>query len=556
MYQTSKRTVSILLILCMFSTLLSGCSVAETTLMSAVLKTWEASSYETVTNLSFQTNASGIDDSASMFGLKPSLAMLDSVNIKINEKRNTIDSFRQSKSSITIDMGGVWTAFEAWQKNNVKEPGKNENPIIMFPKVFASFFPYEFTGREYVVLDDVNQSLNLNKEETAVVNSILQNFNTLYPILLKEILQNFNPGFMPVENLGIVRKGDDVVSQYRLKLTDAQCKRLIESLIVFAISDELIGSTIKKLVLESANYSTLAEKNNLEQEIDAFFTKLSDETSQERSDLLNLFKEMQNITLLGPEGLQLTFDVDRNGFYRGVTGYVQLTGNFINFMPEATPFLMTMNINTSINNVNSPLDISMPILTEKNSFKFTDIQKRIDEESTKGVDLQNNLETKNPIGSNDPYVFNDTVLDIYYNEKLVTAKSSAIQNQLITMIPLRTAAKAIGANVEWNSKNNTIIVETDTDTMYLRSENPFVYMLGEHQGQYLNEPMHNRNGTNFISLEDIRILFKKEVELDTEKKRIIISALKDSDENEFDSFNLFGRILHQLNAIQFIPSMS
>lgn len=388
----NKKVITIFFSLTFIIAFIAGCVNLEgTELIKAFTKAGTINSAESDTKLTISLDAQGLSQSeADSFDQVKEL--VDNLQINFftkflqNPDKTTLKSYTQLSTNSQI----MPFKTEIWLNQNFTGKTPIVKEIIKSPDLFSLTMPYEFTNK-YMVLDleqmkkdpqtkDIFASLDFSK--------ISQSNNQLKEKIAEFVdkyINQYDLGFNPITDKGTAQVDGVDVHNYELKLSDASFKTLIrKSFNDFSKNTEAMNF-IKDYMLLSIQSGGLSgtELDNATKEIELAFAQLADETTQTQFN--SFMDKLDNITLLGDKGIDITYSINNDGYIIKEIGTIQIVldvkklDELVNDLSGTTNttvqdltgiYTIELGYESNINKINSLVDsnFTYPILNTKNSF--------------------------------------------------------------------------------------------------------------------------------------------------------------------------------------------
>ena len=373
------KKVSILTLVLALALFFTGCTNGELQIYNAFLKSQDILSMESDTNISFKLSGEGLSEENQVM-LEEMAEMLNSSKISMNQKmvQNKDKTIAKAKMDMGIDMAGVKTDMELWVTADMSKDVPEILEVFKLPQMLMASFGEENQNKEYIVYD-INELME-SQEAGIDFAEIMDWSKEMQPKLtefLKEYAENFDSGVKMVESKGSKTLNNQVVNIYELKLNDESFKSLMRYSVNNLIEDENVMKFMAEymdIVLSTVEVSE-DEKQELNKEID----KMKEELPNIKEGFNKLMDEMDEINILGEEGIVIEYAINKEGYIVSEKGFVDLSLDLkdlsAKLKQEEMKGIVKLKIefDTKVSNINEGLQIEIPKLTEENSFNIIDL---------------------------------------------------------------------------------------------------------------------------------------------------------------------------------------
>jgi hypothetical protein len=386
-----KKTAVVILVISMLAGLLSGCTdtAGGKALYDAFIKSQTIKSSQSDMNFTMEIDATGLnaEDQQKYDQIK---AMLDGAAFSVNMKQEASEDNKAAKAEMNMDMffGGVSMNMGAWVDMDIAGSDPKFIEIVKLPVMLAAAEP-AMAGKEYLVMDmgEMMGSSEAGNTDYAEMTDAFKGLQDKAEAFLKSYLAQYNPGFKFLTDAGIKNietpAGDVKAHVYRITLDDKQAKKLlrytVENLAENEAATDLAAEYIK-VIQKLAESSTVPEASAEELE------KTMQEFETEKPELLKTFNSfmdsIDNIQLIGNEGLVFEYAVDDNGYVVSQSGRMNFladTAKLAELGDEPSTvsgvYNLTINYDMLTYDINQEIKIDIPQVTPENSLDYMEMMK-------------------------------------------------------------------------------------------------------------------------------------------------------------------------------------
>jgi Copper amine oxidase N-terminal domain. len=473
-----SKLLALFLVVLSISSLFTGCSNDEISLLNAYVKNQEINSMEAKTNIAIQLNVSGLSDEdqqkAAMFS-----QMLNNANITMNQKTVRDPKTGSAKAEVlsSFTLAGMTMNANAWVQTGIDNGTPTVKEIFQLPPMATMAFLKDSAGKDYIVLDtskipgqtsvpasiDYSKYNELNKELTEKTVT----FFTSY-------MKNLKPGFTVIKSTGTKTVNGSNVSTYQLKLSDAQLKDLLNYIVEdlgtnkdnLKAIEEYIVSIMK--VSATINPQAAVSEEDLNQAITEFEKQIPAfiETYSKYSDSL------KNVKLLGNDGITIDYAVDKNGYIVNEDSKIDFNfdlGEIAKAVASVSgetldqavsgKISLKLNCTTEISKINEKVEVNIPEVNDSNSVDYFSMIEKM-------------------VGSLQKPENTQLVL-VFVNDKYVNFKDEPVILNDRTMVPAREVIETLGGSVNWDDATQTVTAKFGNNTAVLKVDNTTAIINGE-----------------------------------------------------------------------------
>lgn len=380
-----KRILGILLVLTMVLSLL-GCTSPDTELYKSLEKMQEVTSLDSETELSFELNGEGFEESEQVIVDQLALS-LNSLKLLTKEKslRNEEGTEAQSEAVVSVEFGGVKLDTKIWSDVNLNT-GDMKN-IIQLPAMLGGLMGPEVASKDYLVYD-VRKIMELEDEDVNFdeMMELQKEFQIKIVELAKEIQKEFKPGFEIIELKEEKERAGEKIKVYEFKLDDGTFKELVKEFIDTSLENQgtrefIVDYMNLAMKMTPSNELNHKEIKEIQDGINDIEENLDEKVKKTQEEFHKFMGKIEDMKILGEEGVRVLYSVNSEGYIVETDGLIHLTLNFEKLAQamEEVPIKkgileLKINYNTRNKNINSEdIKIEFPELTGKNSMDFSEI---------------------------------------------------------------------------------------------------------------------------------------------------------------------------------------
>lgn len=380
-----KRILGILLVLTMVLSLL-GCTSPDTELYKSLEKMQEVTSLDSETELSFELNGEGFEESEELIVDQLALS-LNSLKLLTKEKslRNEEGTEAQSEAVVSVEFGGVKLDTKIWSDVNLNT-GDMKN-IIQLPTMLGGLMGPEVASKDYLVYD-VRKIMELEDEDVNFdeMMELQKEFQIKIVELAKEIQKEFKPGFEIIELKEEKERAGEKIKVYEFKLDDGTFKELVKEFIDTSLENQgtrefIVDYMNLAMKMTPSNELNHKEIKEIQDGINDIEENLDEKVKKTQEEFHKFMGKIEDMKILGEEGVRVLYSVNSEGYIVETDGLIHLTLNFeklaqaMEEVPLSKGILeLKINYNTRNKNINSEdIKVEFPELTGKNSMDFSEI---------------------------------------------------------------------------------------------------------------------------------------------------------------------------------------
>jgi hypothetical protein len=489
-----KRIVALILATSISIMVLAGCSGNEKLVYDGMNKLYAADSLQSQSQYSIKVDINGLSE-ADKKAAEPYLAFINDIIIKTDyQKEKSQDgSILNQHTNGNLDLGGISVQFDVWAKEDNSSGTANSSYIVKVPSLITLAYPGEFQGKRYFVYDknDVNKVIMENYPDKDLTIDPFTQLKGLQKEMTDYLVKNTNLlsnlGFNYIEKTGNKNENGD---EYVLKLDDKQFKSVLRNLVKDLGNDSEFNGILKKFVksyIESMSAPAAVPESGLKA-IDEFLN--SGELTKYANTILDAF---ENVQILGENGIKITYHINSDGYITDESGVIDvqfdvadLSNAFITAMTEVSGGNMGLlplnqdekvtvrvqvNFDSHSTNINKPIGIVQPQVTDSNSIKYADLLEQQLADQKKFEDQQKEAEARASI-MQEAQAKGYSILynNITINDNLVSYPTLALKKNNRTLLPIRKIEElaATGIDISWDSATNSITAKKGSTTIMFK----------------------------------------------------------------------------------------
>ena len=401
-----KKILSVVLILALALSLVA-CTTANTDLYDASKNMQEVKAIETNTDISFNLSGQGLG-TVETTELKQVAMVVNSMKLNIKDKsiENEEGTSARAESEINIDFMGMNIPLKGWSEIDLD---KSEMVMISkLPEIFLGLIgtPIEsdgdnpLEGKEYIV-NDISSMMKAEGQDLDL-EEMLEFQKEFQPKLIKFMEEIEKDLKLDTRIIKVEEEGEidgEKVKVYRLKLNDESLREVVKGTVNYVLEnktsrefvleymDEYIDTMKKMSMQDELSQSDLKE---LEERLDDFESDLDGNLDKVKRDFNLFMDKYKDIRILGEEGINILYSVNRDGYVVEKDGIIDLRidlAQLAQFKEEKnqeesmfsdTEMKGIVNLkitfksnNTNINN--EELTVEWPELTRENSLNMDEL---------------------------------------------------------------------------------------------------------------------------------------------------------------------------------------
>lgn len=370
------KKLSLLLVVLIFAGLFTGCSQEDKELVNAFIKNQEILSQDSTSDIEFNLSAEGLDEEAQMI-FDGIANQINNMKLSLNQKSVTNEEQTVAKAQIDANVLLNDMNFDSsiWVDLDMSSDELVLKEIFKLPSMLINFLPGA-VGKEYIVLDfktmneamadieDISEQVNLD-----ATMEIAMKYQSKFIDAIVDYIKNYNFAHPVVTKL----EEKENVKYYEVAFDNDSFKEFLKYTIISILQDESIIPLFEEYMAE------LMDMAGDEMPKELSFAEKSAEMIEKVEELFEILEEL---TVLGEDGIRITFGINEDGYFVSEEGKIDLlidTKQFMNLMAEpmdstlAPVFKLSIAYDSKINNINENVEITMPATTEENSIDYMEL---------------------------------------------------------------------------------------------------------------------------------------------------------------------------------------
>ena len=403
-----KKILSLVLIFALALTL-AACASANTNLYKACKNMQEVTAIETDTEMTFNLSGQGLTEMDAM-ELKQIANVVNSVKLNIKDKsvRNEEATSARAESQINIDFMGMTIPLKGWSHIDLD---KSEMVMISkLPEMFLgmlgssleSDMESPLAGKEYIV-NDISAMMKAEGEEIDLEEML--EFQREFQAKLIKFMDEIEDELKLDSKIIKVEEESEVdgekVKIYRLKLNDESLREVAKGTVNYVLESKTSREflveymkeyidTIKKMSLQDE--TSKEDLRELEEDMEDLERDLIEDPDKLRERFNQFMDKYENIDLLGEEGINILYSVNKEGYIVEKDGVLDFRidlaqlaefkdkgdGEENLFSDVEMKGIVNFKINFKSNNSNinsEDLIVTLPEVTRENSINMDQLMK-------------------------------------------------------------------------------------------------------------------------------------------------------------------------------------
>lgn len=532
------KTAALSLIVLLSAVFFAGCTNDERTVFNAFLKYNDINSMQYKVNLAFRFDASGLpeDQQAS---IQEVAAVLNNLKVNLDMKVKQSEDKLASQAQIdgTVDIGGVMTGGGIWVDSNLSGDKPVLKEVIKLPPLLTMSMPSEFRGKEYIVMD-FQEIAEQNPYGSTYSNELIQStadyqkvFSTTLMDFLKKYSTQFNPGMVLVTRKENKLINGESMPVYQIHLDDKTFKAFIKYTTNNMLESPDTMEFIKEYMQAMGDIlsSTGGQSEVSNDEILSMMNSIEENMPQVINQVNLVLDSFENVQLLGDKGVTINYAINREGYIVYESGSVDMVFDIAAWgkalqelgalndsdLSDASGILKVgFDYTAETSNINRDIDISFPELNSQNSVSYSDILKAQYEENQRYMQDYLNAIDENSADGNSISVYID-------GNKLNLSTEPREENNRV-LVPFRDIFQALGAQVQWDSKQQTVTGIKGNKKIILKLESKYATVDGKQKT--LDVPAFTINGRTYVPLRFIGESMGADVKWDSTARTVNLTT--------------------------------
>lgn len=409
------KLINILVILSSVSMLLMGCNTNEMKVFNGLINQNNMTSYESDTSVNMNVNVTGLSEEEEL-EVQQLLYMINNSGVELHQKmeRNEDQTKIKAETNLDMNLAGMAMNTSIWVDSDITKDEIAIKEIFQLPAMMKMGMPESYRNKEYFVIDfaDMNNSMEeeiISEELLKESIELSKEFQPIVEEFLKGYAKDFNFKKDIISYEGKEKIDGETVKVYEMKFDDETFKDFLQyaaHTFVESDSTENFMREYFRIITEFADNIDVEdeiEKEDMTQALNEMLYIFSEDSREDvLSSIDSFFDTIENLNILGEEGLVINYKIDTNDNIVNTNGVVHLsisqndimniqmqqyyTEEELAFTPEVSEVEeeasmedviidIKLEFNQDIYNINEDIDIQLPELTEENSISYMDILK-------------------------------------------------------------------------------------------------------------------------------------------------------------------------------------
>lgn len=389
-----KKMAAIVMGIAMSATMFAGCSTEGLALYKAFSKSKNITSMESKTTMKMNISGENLSE-VEKKELSQISAILNNSSITVATKANINKEKTETKteSQVGVNIPGATINLGLWSDTNISGDKPQYKYIVEIPAVLAAQLPQQYMNKQYFVMDSKDIP-EMSPSDTAQYNKLTKFMLDYQPKIdsfLEGYVKQYNPSVNVISKLNSVELTHtnntvEVVDIYKIKIDDAALKELIRYTVKNFGENKEVLSFAKQFILDILPVIglTQADIDKARNEIEKEFTNVEKMLPEAIAEIDKQLSIIDNIKILGDKGIDIKVAVNKDGYVVNQTGNIQLVIDqaAINGLLEPMTnnesslkgkYIVDLEFNNDIYNINANVEIKLPTTDSKNSITYSDI---------------------------------------------------------------------------------------------------------------------------------------------------------------------------------------
>ncbi len=371
----------------MIATLFTGCSQEDKEFVDAFIKSQEILSSESTSDIAFNLSAEGLDEESQVM-FDGIASQINNMKLSLNQKSVTNKDQTVAKAQIDANVllndmnfdSSIWVDMDmSGDKLVLKE-------VFKLPSMLMSFIPGA-VDKEYIVLDfdTINEAMTNSGQDMPeqmdfdATMDIAMKYQKKFTDALMAYIKDYNFNHPVVTKLDDKIVNEENIKYYEVAFDNDSFKEFLKYTTITMLQDEDIMPLFEEYMTE------LMDMSGEEMPEELSFVGNSAKRIKKAQEF---FDKMEELTILGEDGIRITFGINEDGYFVSETGKMDFiidTKQFVNLMAaeieenEAvaampTPvFKLSISYDGTINKINEDVKITMPTTTKENTIDYINL---------------------------------------------------------------------------------------------------------------------------------------------------------------------------------------
>lgn len=384
-----KNLVAVIAVTAVTALSLTGCSSDGKKLYEALNKTQSIKSSESNTEVSLKFSAKGLtkENEAIVAQVIP---FINNSKVTMASKMSDNDGKTKAKlqSDINVEFGGTSTKIGFWMDYYLNEDKPVVKEIIKMPAMVTAAMGPEYAGKEYAVMDFTNTQAMPGMEgmDFSKMIKLGMDFQKKTNEFLGKYLEQFNPSTKVVTSLGTKTVGDETLQMYQIKMDDAAFKNIIKYSCNNLLENKDAVKFMKEYLVAVSQLANAKgpEGDKVKADLEKSINDLDKALPEAQKQINKTFDTVKDIKLIGDKGIVINYGINKDGYVVSKSGTIDFTFDIEklgkafdekNGGKQKGIYNLTIDFNSTVKNINKPVEVKMPELNSKNSFNYFDLIK-------------------------------------------------------------------------------------------------------------------------------------------------------------------------------------
>jgi|GEM_PF-2771657 len=388
------KLITVLFVMSILLSVLSGCAAQDKMeLLNAFEKTAGIHSYENHSSFEVQ-NVSLSSTMEEAAAIEPLVSMLNGVKMDMHQKvsQNHEQTIMKAQMDMAFTIEGTTEHTTMWLDYDLTKKPPVIKSIAKLPASALGTIPGTENGEMYMVMNNTlpEEAGDFPLDEYKESLESVRSFQTEILNMIKQYAIDKDPNFVVVTQLPDRTVNGEKLKVYQLKLTNASLKALMKYMAAEMPQDESTKELIKEFIMTTI---FMTEGTEAGMDLSDTFEKFRDGTSTFSQDLNKTLEALDDVTMLGDQGIVIDYLINGQGYIVGQTGIIDLymstqqvddaleklspNGDF----PESNKheFLeatatLSLKVSSETSRINENITIEYPVLTPENTLDFNDME--------------------------------------------------------------------------------------------------------------------------------------------------------------------------------------
>lgn len=377
------KKIFLLIIAIIIASLFTGCNQEEKGFIAALIKSQEALKTESTTDIDFDLKVGGLDEKI-QFIVGKLVNQLSDMKMSVRQKsvKNEGKTVSKAKFDGSVQLRDIGFNSSLWLDMDLRNNEEKLKGVVKSPSILMRLIPGA-AGKEYIVLDFHKGDESIEDGEEDMAQGMNLDESIFMAMKYEGKLMDAFIEYMK-KHVSLVNKIDDKIvddekiEYYQLTFDNESFKDFLKSTAISMVKDEDIFPLFRE-----------------------YMNKLRDESVEEKPErpsidnivemvqrVTEFFDKLKEITILGENGILITYGVNEDGYIVSEEGSMDFSINIKEFMDlgagsaeedkllqemsKATVELM-ISYSRKTSNINQDIEVTIPNTTEENSIDYMEL---------------------------------------------------------------------------------------------------------------------------------------------------------------------------------------